>query len=430
MRPSCAGRMLGCLVLGLLGPATVETAPVTGDATDIPPRGSIVAAAGFVSRGDAVMQRAREFDEGSDYGEAELAYRKALELDPASDQAMVGLAWVRNSQHDFADGRLWAGRALAINPRADRAHALLGDAALELGDYAAAFEHFQHALDLQPNLASYSRAAQLLWVTGDAARARMLMQKAIDAGSGEPEHLAWCRSQLALMLWHEGSLVEAEEQASEALRLAPGNPSVLDVMGRIAASRGKYAAAISLYERAAQIHPDHDTLAALGDVYQAIGQKDQALVQRRRVLELHAGARQHSHDGRFHAHDSPAGDLRLARYYSDHDFNLAAALVEAESAYRIQPSIFAADTLAWCHYKNGNYEMARTLIKEAIRYETPDAALYYHAGLIHARRGDRRLAVRYLEHALGLNANFDPVHARIAVRTLASLTTGDGPVPK
>lgn len=422
-----AGPQLGGLAVVLLCAATADSAPGSGIPPVVAPRGAIAAAAESVDRGDAAMQRTREFVDGTTYRDAELAYRNALALDPASDQAMVGLAWVRNSEHAFAEGRQWAERALLLNPRSGSAHALLGDAATELGDYAAAFEHYQRALDLQPDLASYSRAAQLLWITGDVPRARLLMRQAVAAGGSQPEHVAWCRAQLALMLWHEGSLVEAELLAREALRIAPRNPVVLDVMGRIAASRGDYAEAISLYERAARIHPSLGTLAALGDVYEADGQKEQALAQRRRVLDLHAVAGQHRHDDHLHNHDSSTGDWRLARYFADHDLDLGSALAEAESAYRVERSIFAADALAWCHYKNGNYEVARALIEEAIRYRTPDAMLYYHAGLIHARLGDRHQARRHLERALSLNARFDPIRAGIAARTLASLAAaGEG----
>ena len=49
------------------------------------------------------------------------------------------------------------------------------DAALEMGDYEAAFEHYQKMMDLRPNLASYSRGAHLLYLTGDVRKATWLM---------------------------------------------------------------------------------------------------------------------------------------------------------------------------------------------------------------------------------------------------------------
>jgi tetratricopeptide (TPR) repeat protein len=100
----------------------------------------------LVRLGDRLMQKSRESAEAGLYAEAESAYKKALAINPNFEDAMVGVAWVRNSQHEFDDGRSWIEKALAINPRLPHAHALLGDAAVELGNYDDAFEHYQTAL--------------------------------------------------------------------------------------------------------------------------------------------------------------------------------------------------------------------------------------------------------------------------------------------
>ena len=73
------------------------------------------------------------------------------------------------------------------------------------------------ALDLAPNLASYSRAAHLLSLTGDVRKALWLMQKAIDAGGPYPENAAWCRAELARMLLQNGAVLPAAQQAEQAL---------------------------------------------------------------------------------------------------------------------------------------------------------------------------------------------------------------------
>ncbi len=50
------------------------------------------------------------------------------------------------------------------------------------------------------------------------------------------------------------------------------------------------------------------------------------------------------------------GSLELARFYADHDRKLPEALAMAEAEYKATPNVFAADTLAWCYYKNGRYD--------------------------------------------------------------------------
>lgn len=104
----------------------------------------------YSRRGDSLMQKSRETMDIRLYEEAESAYERALAIDPNHEAAMVGLAWVHNSEHDFDGGRMWAEKALLLNPALPDAYALLGDAAVELGNYDEAFDHYQKAMDLRP----------------------------------------------------------------------------------------------------------------------------------------------------------------------------------------------------------------------------------------------------------------------------------------
>ena len=51
-------------------------------------------------------------------------------------------------------------------------------------------------------------------------------------------------------------------------------------------------------------------------------------------------------------------DLEESLFLSDHDLRLPDALMMAERAYQIRPSIFAADSLSWALYKNKQYSEA------------------------------------------------------------------------
>jgi len=371
--------------------------------------------------GNALMQKSREIPDSGLYERAKSAYHKALDLDPQNEDALVGLAWVHNTQHEFDEGRTWAEKALAVNSGLAHAHALLGDAAVELGDYDAALDHFQKALDTQPDLSSYSRAAHLIWLMGDARKGRWLMEKAIKAGGPYAENTAWCRAELALMLWHDGALLPAEQQAETALKGAPKNAHVLATMGRIKMAKKEYDKAIDLYRRAIEITPSHDSLVALGDLYILTGQTNEAEKQYKRVVELHASGAAHSHGGLTHTHPDGQGNAQLARFYADHDRNLDEALRGVELAYRTYTNVFVADTLAWCYYKKGEYERAKSTIRKALQHKTPDASLLFHAGMIYAKTGDKGSAQKYLYQALSLNPHFDPQQAVVAADTLKLL---------
>ncbi len=387
--------------------------------------------AAWVNLGNALMQKAREQATGDLYAQAEAAFERALTLATNHAEALVGLAWVHNTEHEFEAGVRYARQAIVADPRNQDAYALLGDAAVEWGDYEEALDHYQKALDLSPNLASYSRAAHLLWLTGDTRQARRLMQKAIAAGGPHAENTAWCRAELGLMLFNEGALLPAEQQLEAALAATPANAHVLAAMGRVRAARGDYPGAIGLYERAVAVTPQHASLAALVDLYALAGDEAKARQAFQRVLDFHAG---HTHgDGHSQvkdtaagaggepAHDHAHGNAELARFLADHDSDLPRALAEAEAAYESYKNVSVTATLAWCQHKSGRHQEARRTISRALRWRTPDAGLLYRAGMILAAAGDRPAAQKFLYQALSLNPNFDPVQAKQASARLKEL---------
>jgi tetratricopeptide (TPR) repeat protein len=361
--------------------------------------------------GDALMQKARETLDAAYYGRADTAFQNAVSLNPSNVEAIAGLAWVAGSRHEFERSSELATQALALDSDHHASHGLLGDAALEMGRYDAAFEHYQKMLDLRPDFASYSRAAHLLFVTGDTRKAAWLMQKAIAAGAPHAENTAWGRAQLALMLWHTGALVPAEQLAEAGLKHTPDNYHLLVVMGRIKTARKDYAAAIEHYRRAISIAPQHEPVMALGDLYALTGRSDEAERQYALVEAIHETNKV----------NGVRGDLSLAQFYADHDRRLPDALSIAEREYAQRPNVFAADTLAWCQYKNGRQADARKTIATALSRQTPHASFLFHAGMIHARLGNRSEAKRYLYRALSLNPNFDPFHAQQAAHVLKEL---------
>ena len=103
----------------------------------------------WAALGDAFMQKARETADLSYYGRAEQAFEQARTLDGGRPDALVGLAWVQSARHEFEQSTEWAQKALATDPTSAAAYGLLGDAALELGEYDLAAEHYQKMLDLR-----------------------------------------------------------------------------------------------------------------------------------------------------------------------------------------------------------------------------------------------------------------------------------------
>jgi tetratricopeptide (TPR) repeat protein len=365
----------------------------------------------WTNLGDALMQKARETMDTEYYGRAEAAFEKALALSPENEVAIAGLSWVAGSRHEFERSIEWANKALKVDRNSQAAYGLLGDAAVELGDYEGAFRHYQRMLDLRPDLSSYSRGAHLLFLTGNTLKATWLMQKAIAAGATHAENTAWCRAQLALMHWHTGALVAAEQVLEAGLVRTPSNYHLLAAMGRVKIARKDYAAAIENYRKAIGNVPHHEVVVALGDVYALSGNRAEAERQYALVEAIHAA----------NAKQGVRGSLELARFYTDHDRKLPDALTIAEAEYKATPNVFAADVLAWAYYKNGRFADAKTTIEKALSQKTPDANLLFHAGMIHDKFGNRVEAQRFLYQAISLNPNFHPLQAPIAAEALARL---------
>ena len=365
----------------------------------------------WAALGDAYMQKARETADLSYYGRAEQAFEQARTLDAGGPDALVGLAWVQSARHEFEQSTQWAQKALATDPTSAAAYGLLGDAALELGEYDLAAERYQKMLDLRPDISAYSRSAHFLFLIGDVRRATWLMDRAIKAGAPYAENTAWCRAQLALMHLTTGNLVAAEQIVEQAIARTPSNYHVLFAQGRVRAARMNYAGAIDSYRRASAIAPQHEVVVALGRLYTVTDDLKGAERQWALVETI----------DRLNKANGVTGDAQIARFLADRERRLPEAMAIAEREFKRRPNVFAADTLAWAYYKNARYQDARRLAAKALAHRTPDASFLYHAGMIHAKLGDRATAQRHLAEALSLNPAFDPIDAPIAAATLAEL---------
>ena len=296
---------------------------------------------------------------------------------------------------------------------------ILGDADVELGEYDAAYTHYQKMMDLKPDLSSWSRGAHLLWLTGDERKAVWLMEKAIKAGGPFAENTAWCRAKLAMMLFHQGAFVSAAQILEPSLKGGSKNIHVQLAAGRTAVARDDFSTAEKHFQTVLEAGPNHDALVALGDLCEAKGDKDGAEKYYGQVEALEAA--QIARVGH--------GHMAMAKFYADHDRNLIEALRMAESR-KLTRNVHEADTLAWVYFKNGDQPRAIEAIKRALSQNTQDAEIHFHAGMIAAKFGDRASAQKHLQTALSLNPRFSVLHAPIAVATLEQLGSTPATIAK
>ena len=348
--------------------------------------------------GDVLLAQARDSADPSFFPRAEKAYRTALDLNAKSIDGLLGMAWVENGRREFEQSIQWAEKVLALDEKQVDAYGLLGDASVETGDYEKAFERYQKMLDLRPDMASYSRGARIMFLTGDFKKSAFFYRKALGASVGSTGGESWTMARLAQLQFAQGAYVPAAQLLAKGLEKNPANPELLATMGKVKAGLKDYESAISYYIKAMALRPNMDSASALGDLYLIQGKSGAANSQFQLVETMHLA----------NVKNGVRDDLEYARFLAEHDRDLPKALLLAEAEYKSGPSVYAADTLAWCLLKSERIAEAKTYILKAVNPGTPEASFYYHKGVIFAKANEVGLARKFLYQALSQNPNFDP----------------------
>ena len=341
----------------------------------------------------AFVQRERETADSTYAAYAEDALMAAEARDPRDPEVMIASILRLHQQHRFAPARDAARRLIAAAPDRSIGFLLLGDALLELGDYGGATDAYQSALDMQPDLRSYSRGAYIRWLHGDVDGALELMEQAMQAaGPGGREPLAWCYVEAGDMLRRRGKYQAAASAAERALELTPGYLPARALRARVRGRLGQRDQAIAELADVVAVRPNAEQLLLLAEL---LGQAGRTAEAAARVAEAEKLA----------AHDP----LSLAVYYARHGHAIGRALDLAEQAVRERPSIFALDARALALLRAGRVAEARAAMALALRLDTPSAELHIHRALIELAAGDRQAAAASLSRARAIEPDADGV---------------------
>lgn len=360
-------------------------------------------AGGYARLAQAFLQRERETADPSFAAYAEDALVAAEARDPRDPEVMIASILRQHQQHRFAQARDAARELIAAAPDRSIGFLLLGDALLELGDYGAATDAYQKAIDMRPDLRSYSRGAYIRWLHGDVDGAFELMEAALEsAGPGAREPAAWCFVELGDMLRRAGNQRAAANAAERALALMPGYLPARALRARAGARLGMRDEAIAELADVVKQRPTAEHLLVLAELLAAAGRAGEAAA---RVAEADELA---SHD-----------PLPVALYHARHGQSLERALALAEQAVRERPSIFAEDARALALLRSGRVNEARAAITLALRLGTRSAELHLHRALIELAAGERDAAQASLARARAIDADADPLLAGELERGLA-----------
>ena len=369
------------------------------------------------------LKLVRESGDHAYLSQAAGAARASLTALPAEANpgGVAALARAKAASHNFAAARGDARRLVEIAPDQGYPYEILGDALLELGDYkgaAAAYKPVLQRVGASTSIAT--RLGRLAFLNGDTENAESYLAQSLTLAREEaptaPEATAFSHWQLGDAAFSTGNYQTAERRYRRALAAVADYLPALAALGRVRAARGDRAAAIATYERVIEIDPMPAFVGALGDLYQLTGRQPEAATQYARNLDAEPTALH----ARLH-------NREFVMFYANHDLRRAEAYRLARREYRLRRDIYGADALAWAALKAGKVREAQAASGEALRLGTQDASLLYHAGMIARAAGKRDSARTYLERALALNPQFDPLQAKNARQALATVRSGSTP---
>ncbi|WP_344927623.1 tetratricopeptide repeat protein, partial [Streptosporangium carneum] len=344
--------------------------------------------------GMAYVQQARVTADPSFYTRAERALARAAELSPGDFAVLTGQAALAAGRHDFAEAVRLATRSATANPYGQGAQAVLADAYTQLGRYDEATRAIDRMTELRPGVAAFTRASYDAEIRGDRARARDMLEHALDDAFA-PADVAYCRHYLGELALHAGDLRGAAEQYALALKADPGFTPALAGTARAAALDGRLREAMGLYDTVVARLPLAQYVTEYAEVLAKAGRDPSpqwTLLRAQRVLTENAGVRD---------------DLTWAEYEADHG-SPALAVRHARAEYGRNPNVVAADALAWALHREGRDREALPYARKATSTGWRNALLHHHRAEIERALGMAKESKRSSGLAHEANPVFSP----------------------
>ncbi|PSL51550.1 tetratricopeptide repeat protein [Saccharothrix carnea] len=367
-------------------------------------------AATWALLGSSYVEQARVTGDPSYYAKAQGALTTSLEHQPVDNgPALLGLGALANARHDFSAARDFAERARSVLPDTAEVYGVLADALTQLGAAAEATAAVQRMLDLEPGVASFTRAAYDLEQRGDVDAATHALERALESAS-TPADTVFCRYHLGELAWDNGDPDLAAEHYERGLSIDPQDVTLLRGKAKVAAARGRVDEALAEYADIVRRVPAPHHLHEYATLLRAHGRHEEAAAQTT-ILS-----------GQFELLRAAGGADDLAESVVAADQGRAAqALRLAEAEWGRRQHALVADALAWALHLNGRHAEALALAERATASGWRHAGFAFHRGMILASLGRTAEAAAALDEALRINPHFSFTDAAKARDALAGL---------
>ncbi|MBV9271237.1 MAG: hypothetical protein JO165_09085, partial [Candidatus Eremiobacteraeota bacterium] len=362
------------------------------------------------------MQRYRENQDPGDILRAADRARRTIALQPQNNASGFEiLASAYTALHRFRVARAFEARAQRANPADSNPPAQMASLDMELGDYAGAKRDLATAARIRITPTVLSVRARYLELTGHLTQARVLLRRAMEQSDSiadnSAQSRAWYHFRAGELAFSVGDIAEAKQDERDALTAFPGFEMAYRALARFCWATKDWNCALNTASKGAQIVPEPEILGYQADAQDALGKRADAAQTRALIVALERIGNAYR-----------LNDRLLAVYFAEHGTHRSDALRIAQREVRVRGNeIYAQDTLAWAAAMAGRWTIASQAARRAVRFDTDDSRIQFHAGLIALHFNRRNEARRRLQKALSLNPRFDPFYADKARETLASL---------
>jgi serine/threonine-protein kinase len=340
------------------------------------------------------------------YGEAGEALRKAIDLKPDFARAYCSLGRALVGQGKLAEADAPLRKAIALKPDMVEAYSNLGIALVRRQKYSDAEAALRKAIDIKPDHPLvYSNLGHALVNQGKHGEAEAAYRKAIDLTPGVP--LAHYNLGVALLGWQRYG--EAEAAFRRAIDLKPDDAEAQNNLSYALAMQTKYAEAEAAARKAIDLKPDlPQAHLSLGNALAGRQRYGEAEAAHRKAIDLKPDyAKAHNGLGtalmglqRFKEAEAAfrkAIDLKFdfAQAYSNLGFALVSQGKHDQAEAACRKAIDLKPDLAEAHNSLGNallgrqkYAGAEAAYRKAIDLRSDFALAYYNLG--NALVGQRR----------------------------------------
>jgi predicted ATPase/class 3 adenylate cyclase len=359
---------------------------------------------------------------------------RALQLTPEADYAerytlllarekIHGLQGQRDAQMQVLQTLESLARALNDDLKLAELSLRHSDFAEATGDYAAAIEAAQHAIelvqaahDITMEARGYLAWGRALWRQGNYEAAQSQLTRSLELAGAAPQLKAHCLRTLGLVAWNQGAYDEARSHFEQTLLIFQesgdrrGEGLVLNNLGIISAETGDHLQAVSYFEQALLVCRHIGDREVEGNVLNNLGivagrqsnyvnaksRYERALLIMREIGDRHGQAMVMDNLGDVFRYE---GDFAGATTYFEQSLRIRRDIGDRRGEANI------LNNLGNIRHYQGDYQEARAYYERALEIrrqigeQQGEGETFAYLGLLFHHLGDDKKAVAYSEQS-------------------------------